>query len=83
MEAAEMKVVMDTMWVLIAAILVFFMQAGFAMVEAGFTRAKNASNIIMKNLMDFSMGSLIFFMFGFGLMFGESYRGLFGWSGFF
>ncbi len=82
MEAAEMKVIMDTMWVLIAAILVFFMQAGFAMVEAGFTRAKNASNIIMKNLMDFSMGSLIFFMFGFGLMFGESYRGLFGWSGF-
>ena len=47
MEAAEMKVIMDTTWVLIAAILVFFMQAGFAMVEAGFTRAKNASNIII------------------------------------
>ncbi|TYQ16497.1 UNVERIFIED_CONTAM: ammonium transporter [Acetivibrio alkalicellulosi] len=73
----------DTMWVLIAAFLVFFMQAGFAMVEAGFTRAKNASNIIMKNLMDFSIGSLIFFGVGFGIMFGVSKGGFIGSNGFF
>jgi len=70
--------IVDTMWVLIAACLVFFMQAGFAMVETGFTRAKNAGNIIMKNLMDFSVGSLIFWLFGFGLMFGTDLGGLFG-----
>ena len=51
------------MWVLVATCLVFFMQAGFAMVETGFTRAKNAGNIIMKNLMDFSVGSLVFWLF--------------------
>ncbi|MFI3167659.1 MAG: ammonium transporter [Bacillota bacterium] len=61
----------DTLWVLLGAALVFFMQAGFAMVETGFTRAKNAGNIIMKNLMDFSVGSCAFFLIGFGLMFGE------------
>jgi len=60
----------DTIWVLLAAVLVFFMQAGFAMVETGFTRAKNAGNIIMKNLMDFSLGSLVFWFLGFGIMFG-------------
>ncbi len=59
----------DTIWTLLAAALVFFMQAGFAMVETGFTRAKNAGNIIMKNLMDFSLGSLVFWLIGFGLMF--------------
>ncbi len=59
----------DTIWTLLAAALVFFMQAGFAMVETGFTRAKNAGNIIMKNLMDFSLGSLFFWFIGFGLMF--------------
>jgi len=59
----------DTIWVLLGAALVFFMQAGFAMVETGFTRAKNAGNIIMKNLMDFSIGAPIFWLFGFGLMF--------------
>ena len=52
---------LDTLWMLVAAVLVFFMQAGFAMVEAGFTRAKNANNIIMKNLMDFSVGSILFY----------------------
>ena len=56
-------------WILLGAALVFFMQAGFAMVETGFTRAKNAGNIIMKNLMDFSLGTPIFWLFGFGLMF--------------
>ena len=62
----------DTIWVLLGAALVFFMQAGFAMVETGFTRAKNAGNIIMKNLMDFACGSLIFWIFGFGIMFAGS-----------
>ena len=73
---------MDTLWTCLAAFLVFFMQAGFAMVETGFTRAKNACNIIMKNLMDFSIGSLSFWIVGFGLMFGASYHGLFGTSDF-
>ena len=62
----------NILWTLIAAFLVFFMQAGFAMVESGFTRAKNVCNILMKNLMDVSLGSLIFWLFGFGLMFGIS-----------
>lgn len=74
---------MDIVWTLIAAMLVFFMQAGFAMVETGFTRAKNAGNIIMKNTMDFVIGSLLFFLIGFGLMFGDSVGGLFGTTGFF
>ncbi len=73
---------LDTLWVLIAAILVFFMQAGFAMVEAGFTRAKNSSNIIMKNLMDFAIGSLLFFVVGYGLMYGDDVAGLIGGSKF-
>lgn len=59
----------DTIWVLLGSVLVFFMQAGFAMVETGFTRAKNAGNIIMKNLMDFSLGTVVFWALGFGLMF--------------
>lgn len=59
----------DTLWVLIGALLVFFMQAGFAMVETGFTRAKNAGNIVMKNLMDFSLGTIVFWVLGFGIMF--------------
>lgn len=71
------------LWTLIAAVLVFFMQAGFALVETGFTRAKNAVNILMKNLMDFSMGSLSFWALGFGLMFGATKSGWFGTSGFF
>jgi Amt family ammonium transporter len=73
----------DYVWTLVAAALVFFMQAGFAMVEAGFTRAKNAVNIIMKNLMDFSMGSIFYWAIGFGLMFGATSTGWFGTSGFF
>jgi Amt family ammonium transporter len=77
------EVAIDTIWVLLAAFLVFFMQAGFAMVEAGFTRAKNAGNIIMKNLMDFACGSIIFWIAGFALMFGVSRYGFIGGSGFF
>lgn len=73
----------DTMWTLIAAFLVFFMQAGFAMLEAGFTQAKNAANIMMKNLMDFSIGSIAFWAVGFGIMFGADRLGLFGSDQFF
>lgn len=73
----------NVVWTLVAAFLVFFMQAGFAMVEVGFTRAKNAGNIIMKNLMDFSVGSLAFFAIGYGLMFGVSAGGFIGGSKFF
>lgn len=76
------KVSMDNLWILVAAFLVFIMQAGFAMVEAGFTRAKNATNIMMKNLMDFSIGALVYWIFGFGLMFGATYYGIFGTSNF-
>ncbi len=69
-------------WFLIGAALVFWMQAGFAMVEAGFTRAKNAGNIIMKNLMDFCIGTVMFILIGFGLLFGEDICGLIGKPGF-
>ena len=62
--------------------LVFFMQAGFAMVETGFTRAKNAGNIIMKNLMDFCIGTVVFILIGFGLLFGEDLVGIIGQPGF-
>ncbi|RHP17513.1 ammonium transporter [Butyricicoccus sp. TM10-16AC] len=68
----ELAASMDVGWTLVAAALVFFMQAGFAMVETGFTRAKNAGNIIMKNLMDFSLGTPIFWILGFGIMFGAA-----------
>ncbi|MEW5736139.1 MAG: ammonium transporter [Thermodesulfobacteriota bacterium] len=73
----------DYVWTLVAAALVFFMQAGFAMVETGFTRAKNAVNIMMKNLMDFCMGSIFYWAFGFALMFGVNSTGFFGTTGFF
>jgi Amt family ammonium transporter len=73
----------DYVWTLVAAALVFFMQGGFALVETGFTRAKNAINIMMKNLMDFSVGTLAFWAIGFGIMFGVSSTGWFGTSGFF
>jgi len=61
---------LDTVWVLLAAMLVFFMQPGFALVEAGFTRSKNTANILMKNFVDFMVGSFLFWMIGFGLMHG-------------
>ena len=69
-------------WFLIGAALVFWMQAGFAMVEAGFTRAKNAGNIIMKNLMDFCIGTVVFILIGFSLLLGEDLVGLIGKPGF-
>ncbi|NQU17952.1 MAG: ammonium transporter [Candidatus Saganbacteria bacterium] len=73
---------LDTVWVLIAAFLVFFMQAGFGMVEAGFIRAKNACNILTKNFLDFCMASLGFFAFGYAIMFGVG-NGFMGFSGWF
>ena len=72
----------NTIWVLVGAALGFFMQAGFAMVEAGFTRAKNAGNIIMKNLMDFCIGTVVFILIGFSLLLGEDWLGLIGKPGF-
>ena len=69
-------------WFLIGAALVFWMQAGFAMVEAGFTRAKNTGNIIMKNLMDFCIGTVVFILIGFGLLMGEDLVGFIGKPGF-
>lgn len=84
----ELATSLDTVWVLLAAMLVFIMQAGFAMVEAGFARTKNTANILMKNLLDFSVGSLVFWAMGFGLMFGAGkfignidLFGMAGWSG--
>lgn len=74
---------LNFVWIILAAILVFLMQAGFALVETGFTRSKNAVNIIMKNIMDVSAGSLAFFVLGFGLMFGTTMGGWIGTDGFF
>lgn len=74
----DTNAVMDIMWVLICGILVFFMQAGFTLVEVGFTRSKNAGNIIMKNLMDFCIGSVAFWVLGYSLMYGESIAGFIG-----
>ena len=80
--APEVQINLNVVWTLIAGILVFTMQAGFALVETGFTRAKNAANIMMKNLMDFAAGSLAFYILGAALMFGVTKAsGWFGWGG--
>ena len=79
---AEHKMLLDTIWVMVAAFLVFFMQAGFAYVEGGLTRAKNTNNIMMKNLMDFCFGTLAFWAVGFAFMFGDG-NPFVGTSGFF
>jgi ammonium transporter, Amt family len=73
---------LDTVWMLLAGFLVFFMQSGFALVEAGFVRAKNVTNILMKNFFDLALGSIVFWAFGFGIMFGTS-NGFFGTDWFF
>ena len=80
-QISDIAIGLDTVWVLIAAFLVFFMQAGFGMVEAGFIRAKNATNILTKNFLDFCMASLAFFLFGYAIMFGSGngFMGLKGW----
>ncbi len=66
----DLALSLDTVWMLLAAMLVFFMQPGFALVEAGFTQTKNTANILMKNLLDFMLGSILFWAIGFGIMFG-------------
>lgn len=80
--AADVQNNLNFVWTLVAAFMVFIMQAGFAMVESGFTRAKNACNILMKNMMDFSVGAIAFWAIGFGLMFGTT-NGFFGTTDFF
>lgn len=79
----DVTLLLNVVWTMIAAILVYFMQAGFALVETGFTRAKNANNILMKNMMDFVIGTLFYFVLGFSIMFGTSAGGIIGTSGFF
>lgn len=74
----EINAVLDIMWIIIAGIFVFFMQAGFTLVEAGFTRSKNTINIIMKNLMDLVIGSLAFWAIGYTIMYGEDIGGIIG-----
>ena len=83
MEAsAATELLLNVVWTLLGAVLVYFMQAGFAMCEAGFTRAKNTGNILMKNMMDFVLGSLFFFVFGFAIMHGPDWNGIIGSAGF-
>ena len=77
MDIAALSASLDTFWILFAGALVFFMQAGFALVEAGFTRSKNTTNILFKNLMDFCIGTLGFYLIGYGIMFGSG-SGFFG-----
>jgi Amt family ammonium transporter len=75
---SELAVGVDTIWVLLGAMLVFLMQLGFSLVESGFTRSKNTTNILMKNLLDFSTGSVLFWLLGFGIMFGSDIAGFIG-----
>lgn len=77
MDTATLTYALDTFWVLFAAVLVFFMQTGFALVEAGFSRTKNTTNILFKNLMDFCMGTIAFWVIGYGIMYGTG-SGFFG-----
>ena len=78
----DISLSLDTVWMLLAAMLVFFMQPGFALCEAGFTRGKNVANILYKNFVDFSVGSLLFWLFGFGFMFGSEGAGFIGMPNF-
>jgi len=78
MEEIGLNISINNIWVLITAFLVMFMQPGFALVEAGFTRSKNTGNILMKNLLDFCIGSLAFWFVGYSLMYGDSIAGLIG-----
>ncbi len=81
--ASSVQASVDSLWVMVAAILVFFMHAGFAMVETGFTRAKNSLNILMKNFLTVAIASVLYFVIGFGLMFGKTSGGLLGTDSFF
>src|SRR6056297_2305761 len=80
---SRFELAFDMLWLVLAAVLVFFMQAGFAMVESGLSRAKNAGNIMMKNLMDFSAGAVAYWAVGWGLMYGASLAGFIGSDQFF
>ena len=80
---SSVEVDLSIMWITIAGFLVFFMHAGFTLVEAGFTQAKNAVNIAMKNLMAISVGTIVYWFVGYSLMYGETSNGFFRWSGFF
>ena len=80
---SSVEVDLSIMWITIAGFLVFFMHAGFTLVEAGFTQAKNAVNIAMKNLMAISVGTIVYWFIGYSLMYGETSNGFFRWSGFF
>lgn len=77
-----MEQLINIVWVFLGAVMVMLMQAGFAILEAGLTRKKNCNNVLMKNIMDFAIGSIIFLVVGFGLMFGESLGGIVGITGF-
>ena len=77
-----MEQLINIVWVFLGAVMVMLMQAGFAILEAGLTRQKNCNNVLMKNIMDFAIGSIIFLVVGFGLMFGESLGGIVGITGF-
>ena len=79
----NVKSYVDTLWVFSCAILVFIMQAGFMCMESGLSRHKNSINVALKNLADFSISIVIFWLFGFGLMFGKSFNGFFGTDLFF
>src|SRR5690606_19181421 len=74
----EVYVSINNMWVLVAAFMVMFMQPGFAMVEAGFSRSKNTANILTKNFMDFAIGSILYWAIGYTLMYGDSLGGIIG-----
>ena len=82
MSVQEIGLSLDTVWMLLAAMLVFFMQPGFALCEAGFTRSKNTANILFKNFVDFMIGSVLFWFVGFGLMFGSDGAGFVGMPNF-
>jgi Amt family ammonium transporter len=77
----QVQATLDNVWILVAAVLVIFMQAGFALVEAGLTRAKNVANIFMKNMMDFCIGAVLFFAIGYAIAFGGNFTGLGSWFG--
>ena len=79
----EVAYMLNSVWVLVAAVFVFLMQAGFACMESGFARSKNACNIWLKNLCDFCVGALVYYFVGFGLMYGDDWNGLIGTNGFF
>src|SRR3954467_14700242 len=78
----DLMIASSTIWVVLAAVLVMFMQAGFAFLEAGLTRMKNAGHIAAKNVLIFAIASIVYYLVGFGLAFGDGGNGLFGGSGF-